>query len=168
MADGWLTPCPSPGCRPSGPANKPGASHRRELREDARIAESGAVIARNCGDGALGPLLTPGGRLKEGVILKVARKGPERQRYMMERAARGLDPLARPAEGVWPVDTRDFAKVPGRLGRALGLVEDCIVGVPALLVRGRPSSGEEDEIRRLLTQIIEYSEQSCVSSRNVA
>ena len=117
------------------------------------------MIARNSGDGALGPVLTPGNRLKEGVILKVARKGPERQRYMMERAARGLDPRSRPAGGVWPMDTRDFAKVPGRLGRALGLVEGCIAVVPALLDRRRPSRGVEAEIRRHSTRIIECSEQ---------
>ena len=77
---------------------------------------------------------------------------------MMGRAARGLDPLARPAEGVWPMDTRDFAKVPGRLGRALGNVGVCIADVPALFVRGRPSSGEVAEIRQFMAQIVECSE----------
>ncbi len=162
-ADGWWTPLSlaggTPGLRACERVALEYGVDMGTLKGEARIAEAVAVIARSCGDGALGPLLTPGNRLKEGVILQVARKGPERRRYMMERAARGLDPLARPAEGVWPMDTRDFAKVPGRLGRALGLVEGCMVGVPALLDRRRPSRGEEDEIRRLLTQIIECSEQ---------
>ena len=162
-ADGWLSPLSLARGKPGRQAGERVAKEYRvdaeEMGAEVKFAEAVEVIARNCGDAALGPLLTPGGRLREGITLKVARKGPERQRYMMERAARGLDPLARPAEGLWPMDTRDFAKVPGRLGRALGLVEGCMAGVPALLDRRRPSRGEEDEIRRLLTQIIECSEQ---------
>jgi hypothetical protein len=93
------------------------------------------------------------------VILKIARKGPERQRYAMAQAARGRDPLARPVAGAWPMDTRDFAKVPGRLGRALGAIEDGLANVRALLDRLRPSDDEAAEMRRLLAGAIDYSEQ---------
>ena len=57
------------------------------------------------------------------------------------------------------MDTRDFAKVPGRLERALGLVEACIAVVPARLHRRRPSRGEEAERRRHSVRIIECSVQ---------
>ena len=127
------------------------------LEGEVRLAEAVEVIARNCGVGTLKLLLTPGGRLGVSVVRSIARKGPERQRFAMAEAALERDPLARPAPGVWPMDTRDFAKVPSRLGRALGLVEDCIANLPELLDRERPSDGEREEIRRHLGGIVEDS-----------
>ena len=124
-----------------------------------RLAEAVELIARNCGVGAFGLMLTPGGRLGEGVVLSIARKGPERQRYAMAEAAQGRDPMARPVAGVWPMDTRDFAKVPGRLGRALGAVDGCIAFLPALLEHQQPSSDEVAALRRHSTRVVECSEQ---------
>ena len=95
----------------------------------------------------------------EPVVLSIARKGPERQRYAMAEAAQGRDPMARPVAGVWPMDTRDFAKVPGRLGRALGAVDGCIAVLPALLEHQRPSGDEVAAMRRHSTRIVECSEQ---------
>ena len=75
----------------------------------------------------------------------------------MAEAALGRDPMARPAPGVWPMDTRNFEKVPGRLGRALGAVDRCIADLPVLIERQRPSGDEVAAMRRHLTGIVEYS-----------
>ena len=69
-------------------------------------------------------------------------------------AAQGLPPLGRPEAGTWPMDTRDFAKVAGRLGRALGHVDACAAAVPAMLKALHPTREEGDAIRGHLRGIV--------------
>jgi hypothetical protein len=129
-----------------------------QMRADARLAEAVEVIARNCGVDALRLMLVPGDRLKRDVILSIARKGPERQRYAMGRAAQGRAPLDRPEDGIWPMDTRNFAKVVSRLGRALGHVDACVAATPSVLKAKRPTREEGDAIRSYLEGIIAGSQ----------
>lgn len=161
-ADGWSSPLSLARGTPGREALERVASEfsveAGALAEDLRLAEAIELIARNCGTDALGHMVAQGGRFGESIILSIARKGPERQRYALAEAALGRDPLARPAAGVWPMDTRNFAKVPGRLGRALGAVDGSIAVLPALLRNQRPSGDEVAGLRWLSTRIIECSE----------
>lgn len=127
------------------------------LEDEARLAEAVELIARNCGGEVLGLLMTPAGRLDDNTIRKIARKGPERQRHAMAEAARGRDPMARPPMGDWPMDTRSYAKVPGRLGRALGQVEACIRDAPQVLPREHPTEQQLTEAAGHLAGIVEHS-----------
>ena len=138
----------------------------RALTREIELAEAVGVIARNCGIGTLPRMMGSDGCLKVSEILRIARKGPDRQRYEMRRADgfAELHPgrfyeMNRPGEGDWPMDTRDFAKVPGRLGRAIGNVEDCIAAFPALPDHARPTGVERAEIRRHLEGIVACSGQ---------
>ena len=57
------------------------------LESDLRFAEAVEVVARNCGVGALALMLKTDNCLEVSEVLKIGRKGPERQRYEMVRAA---------------------------------------------------------------------------------
>lgn len=128
--------------------------------------EAVEAIARNCGIGTLPRMMGPDGCLKVSESFKIARKGPDRQRHEIRRADRFAEihpgrfyETKQPGEGDWPMDTRDFAKVPGRLGRALGNVEVCIEAAPSLLDHARPTGVERAEIRRHLEGIVACSGQ---------
>ncbi len=124
-----------------------------QMRADAKLAEAVEVISRNCGVGTLRLLLLPGG-LKWDVILSIARKGPERQRSRDGALRRGPGAVGRPEAGTWPMDTRDFAKVASRLGRALGHVDACAAAAPAILKALRPTREEGVAIRGHLEGIV--------------
>ena len=76
-----------------------------------------------------------------------------------ERRPNGRYRMKRPEPGDWPMDTRDFAKAPGRLGRALGTVEVCIEAAPRLLGHARPTDGQRAAIRLHLEGTGTFSEQ---------
>lgn len=169
-ADGWSSPLSLARGTPGREAiERVGPEHGVEagsLAGEVRLAEAVEVVARNCGVDALALMLKPGGCLEVSEVLKIGRKGPERQRYEMGRAAvyAGLRPngrykMKRPDAGDWPMDTRDFAKVPGRLGRALGDVEGCIKAAPALPDHARPTEGQRAAIRLHLEGIVGFSGQ---------
>ena len=86
------------------------------LESALRYAEAVEVIARNCGHDALSLMLKADSRLKASEVLKIGRKGPERQRYEVDLATnhaqlhtKGHYGMKRPGAGDWPMDTRDFA-----------------------------------------------------------
>lgn len=129
------------------------------LKPDVKLARAVEVITGNCGGEALRVLLTPGNRFTEKVIRSFGAMGPERQAYAMPRATRGGDPLARPDEGDWPMDTRRFGEVIGRLARALGDVAFNLRDVPRMSPDLRPTPSEKADILRHLAGITSLSPQ---------